>query len=260
MIELSSWVNQSLVFVKSDNEDIKDIRNFFDINCKNEKQRINDYIQIEKDIKSFYKEPNFNFQILFRDLSQLYTEIILYSEKNIDLIYAENEENSSNYYKRECMKDINDLIYGRLVIFTVLPGLFVNKEIIQNGKILVFCDNNLKGNNLKFENLIEKEFKIKDTIKSNYIKDEVSCNLEVQIINDKYKIEIITTPEMKKNDHPKFSIKSKNNKIIDSKENNVFFILKKKYFNIQIFGTVEINNMEIKSKECLIHSQLKENK
>ena len=39
------------------------------------------------------------------------------------------------------MKDITKLSSRRIVKCTILPLLFVNDEVIKNGKILVFCEN-----------------------------------------------------------------------------------------------------------------------
>ena len=84
------------------------------------------------------KVHDFNFQKLFSFLSQLYTEVLLFSDKNIYLKYTEKCD-----FNHNIMKDITDLNGKRFVMFSVLPGLFVNESNIKDGKILVFCNKNI---------------------------------------------------------------------------------------------------------------------
>ena len=135
--ELSSWVNQSLIIEKSD-EDIKDLRKFYNIYCQKEYKRIQKYLT--NDYNPILDEHNFNLEKLFRFLSQLYTEILLFSDKNIYLKYTEKCD-----FLHNKMKDITDLNRKRFVMFSVLPGLFVKDSNIKDGKILVFCDQNLEN-------------------------------------------------------------------------------------------------------------------
>ena len=62
------------------------------------------------------------------------------------------------------MKDITDLNGKRFVMFSVLPGLFVNESNIKDGKILVFCNKNINKEtnitNIQFQNLNKYELKL----------------------------------------------------------------------------------------------------
>ena len=144
------------------------------------------------------KRHNFDFQKLFRILSQLYTEVLLFSDKKIDLKYAEKCDFDLNI-----MKDITDLNGERFVIFSVLPGLFVNELNIPNGKILVFCDKNnftiakvvinynVKDNKYRIKINKIKNFKFNENIhnqsKSKCVldKEETEYNLEEDIVKNK---------------------------------------------------------------------------
>ena len=248
-VELSSWVNQSLIIL-NDNNDIRDIRKFYDFHCKNEIKRIADSIKIEEKIKIFYNESSFTFQKLFRNLSQLYTEVLFYSGKNIEIKYIENCQ-----YKYEYMKDINDKKFGRNVQCTILPGLFVNNEAINNGKILVYCEKSKKDGIPKF-NPMKKELEIKNTIKTVNIISVIKCDIFVEEEKNSnsshYIIIIVTDPKIPEKDHPKFSIKQNNGREIESKESNIFEIKKTKIkYNTIIYGTVEINGIIIETKNSI---------
>lgn len=78
----------------------------------------------------------------------MYIEVLLYSEKDIELIYIDNYK-----YMKEKMEDITDLNGLRNVKAIILPGLFVNSELIYNGKILVYCEN--KRSQIKFNKLFQ---------------------------------------------------------------------------------------------------------
>ena len=195
--KLSSWVNQSLIKDES-NDDIKDLRRFYKYYCEKENKKIPKYLNLDSRIVFILKRHNFDFQKLFRILSQLYTEVLLFSDKKIDLKYAEKCDFDFNI-----MKDITDLNGERFVIFSVLPGLFVNELNIPNGKILVFCDKNnftiakvvinynVKDNkyrikinkikNLKFNENIHNQSKSKCVLD----KEETEYNLEEDIVKNK---------------------------------------------------------------------------
>ena len=162
-IELSSWVNQSLIKENS-NKEMKYLRKFYEYYSNEEKSRINRYILSDERANSILNQNNFNFYNLFRDLSQLYTEALIYSEKDIILQYA--EENSD--FDLNKMIDAAELNGRRFVKFTILPGLFVCKYCIQYGKILVFCVKKLENNysNPFSDNIpINKELSLAKTIK-----------------------------------------------------------------------------------------------
>lgn len=79
IIELSSWVNQSLIIGNS-NKNIKDLRYFFEYHCNEEIDRIKN-IKIKNNFEIFFEKEAYDFRKLFVHLSQLYTEIQLYSGK-----------------------------------------------------------------------------------------------------------------------------------------------------------------------------------
>ena len=242
-IEFSSWVNQSLCFLDNN----KDFRVFFDIYCKKEINRIKKYLKNEQKIEQFYNDINFNFTILFRDLSQLYTEVLLCSEKSIQLKFIKDKD-----YKSDSMKDINDKKYGRFVKCTILPGLFVNNKIINNGKILVFCGNKNSSNDYipNYDTPNHKELEFKNTIKDSNL-SEIKCNLIYD--EENFKFIIITNPKIPANDHPKYSLELTTGKEIQSKENQNEFNLNdiklERFINLHIIGTVELNGKKLYSEE-----------
>ena len=115
--ELSSWVNQSLIKDES-NEDIKDLRYFYNYYCEKENKRIQKYLKLDSSIDFILKNHNFNFQKLFSLLSQLYTEVLLFSDKNIYLKYTEKCD-----FNHNIMKDITDLNGKRFVMFSVFSRI-----------------------------------------------------------------------------------------------------------------------------------------
>jgi hypothetical protein len=127
---LSSWYNQSLVFDESEKNQK---RLFFVDKCKSENFRIIKYNIIDPQIKGIFSNNLYNFQLLFSDLTQLYTEAKLYSEKVIEFKKVEN----CNFINEQ-MKDITDISGKKKVIYSVLPGLFSENNVI--GKIIVFCE------------------------------------------------------------------------------------------------------------------------
>ena len=179
-IEISSWVNQSLIKDES-NDDIKDLRLFYKYHCEKENKRIQKFLNLDSSIYFILKKHNFDFQKLFRILSQLYTEVLLFSDKKIDLEYREK-----CYFDPDIMKDITDLNGERFVIFSVLPGLFVNESNIECGKILVFCD---KNKNSKTNILNKYELNLKDT---TIAKVDINYNVK----DNKYRIKIKREPQL----------------------------------------------------------------
>ena len=95
--------------------------------------RIRNYIQNTNKWEEIFIKYKYNFEKLFSDLIQLYTETIFYSEKKMELKSVENCN-----FVNEQMKDITDLSGKKIVKYTVLPGLFVNNNVI--GKIIVFFE------------------------------------------------------------------------------------------------------------------------
>ena len=190
-IEISSWVNQSLIKDES-NDDIKDLRLFYKYLCEKENKRIQKFLNLDSSIYIILKKHNFDFQKLFRILSQLYTEVLLCSDKNIYLKYAEK-----CYFDRDIMKDITDLNGERFVIFSVLPGLFVNESNTERGKILVFCD---KNKNLKTNILNKYKLDLKDTIAKvdiNYkVKNIAKVDINYNVKDKKYHIKIKREPQL----------------------------------------------------------------
>ena len=242
--ELSSWVYQSLIIEKS-NEDIKDLRYFYNYYCQKENKRIQKYLT-DSDYNSILNEHNFNLEKLFRFLSQLYTEVLLFSDKNIYLKYTEKCDFSQNI-----MKDITDLNGKRFVMFSVLPGLFVNESNIRDGKILVFCDKNKNSDTkykINFENIKKYELYLMNTI--------TKLDIEYSVHDKKYHIKIKCEPQIPKIKNLKFTLKLVNssNPIISGIEKTEFF-LEEKYNNKNIYATVEINQEIIKSKEIKLENK-----
>ena len=189
--ELSSWVNQSLI-KDEPNDDIKDLRRFYKYYCEKENKKIQKYLNLDSSIDFILEKHNFDFQKLFRILSQLYTEVLLFSDKKIDLKYAEKCDFDFNI-----MKDITDLNGERFVIFSVLPGLFYNELNIECGKILVFCD---KNKNLKTNILNKYKLDLKDTIAKvdiNYkVKNIAKVDINYNVKDNKYRIKIKREPQL----------------------------------------------------------------
>lgn len=191
-IEISSWVKQSLIKDES-NDDIKDLRLFYKYLCEKENKRIQKFLNLDSSIYIILKKHNFDFQKLFRILSQLYTEVLLCSDKNIYLKYAEK-----CYFDRDIMKDITDLNGERFVIFSVLPGLFVNESNTERGKILVFCD---KNKNLKTNILNKYKLDLKDNtiakVDINYkVKNIAKVDINYNVKDKKYHIKIKREPQL----------------------------------------------------------------
>ena len=241
--ELSSWVNQSLIIEKSD-EDIKDLRKFYNIYCQKENQRIQKYLN--NSYNSILDDHNFNLEKLFRFLSQLYTEVLLFSDKNIYLKYIEKCDFLPNK-----MKDITDLNGIRLVMFSVLPGLFVKDSNIKDGKILVFCDKNLENSKTKykidFQKIKKYELYLKNTI--------TKINIEYSVVNlKKYQIKIKCDPQIPNIENLKFTIKIDNSDTI-SLDKKTKHILDEKYKNKIIYATVEVNGENIKSNQIKLENK-----
>ena len=251
-IELSSWANQALTIDES-NKDLKYLRYFYGYHTHKEKSRIINYIKLDETVNSILNENNYDFYNLFRDLSQLYTEALIYSEKDIVLKYVEQCE--FDYNK---MTDATELSGRRYVKYTILPGLFVCKYNINNGKILVFCEKKLEKdyNNPFSDNIpINKELFLPKTIKSNEIREKISCTIQYTLSQNLYKIAIKTNPNITKNDYPKYSIlieDTKNLKKISS-EKSIFYLMQKDVLNKNIYGTIELNGEKIKSNKAYIN-------
>ena len=240
--ELSSWVNQSLIIEKSD-EDIKDLRYFYNYYCHKENKRIQKYL-IDSNYSSILKDHNFNLEKLFRFLSQLYTEVLLFSDKKIYLKYIEKCD-----FSPKIMKDITDLNGKRFVMFSVLPGLFVNDSNIKDGKILVFCDKNSETKyNITFENIKKYELNLRNTI--------TKLDIEYSVHDKKYHIKIKCAPQIPNIENLKFTIKLVNssNPIISDKKKTEFY-LDEKYKNKNVYATLEINGEIIKSKEIKLENK-----
>ena len=75
-----------------------------------------------------------NFYRLFIDLCILFTETILYSEKDIELKFIKKGER----YQPDEMHDITEIRGIKYVHFTVLPGLSVNNRCFPFAKAIVF--------------------------------------------------------------------------------------------------------------------------
>ena len=247
-VELSSWVNQSLIINKS-NKEIKDLRNFYEYYSKNKFINIQYFNSSDELFEKAFTKENYNFQDLFRDLCQLYSEVLLFSENNIDIIYIQNYK-----FIYDKMEDITDLNGQRDVKLTILPGLFINNEPIKNGKILVYCEN--KQSKMKYiynNNLFpvkNREFELKNMIKIINIINEIKVDVHYESKGTYYIFEINTVPKIPKNDNPKFSINlSRNNIELQSSESNRLFLNKKNISKSDsFFFAVEICGVMIKTR------------
>ena len=238
--ELSSWVNQSLIKDES-NKDIKDLRYFYNYFCEKENKRIQKYLNLDSNIDSILKVHDFNFQKLFSFLSQLYTEVLLFSDKKIYLKYTEKCD-----FNHNIMKDITDLNSKRFVMFSVLPGLFVNESNIKDGKILVFCNKNKNlETNILFQNLNKYVLNLKNTI--------TKIDINYSVNNNKYHIKIKYEPLIPDIKNLKFNLKivGSSNMYILNKQKTLL-ILEEIFKNKSIYVTVERNGEIIKSNEITL--------
>ena len=254
-IELSSWVNQSLIIDES-NKDMKYLKNFYRYYTDKEKSRITNYIIPDEKVISILDKNYYDFGILFRDLSQLYTETQLYSEKDISLKYVEKCE-----FDHSKMIDAIELSGRRYVKFTIMPGLFVSKYNINNGKIFVFCTKKLENNdNNPFSDNIPKikELSLPKTIKRDEIKNKIFCSIQYNFASNYCQIFIITKPNITKTDHPKYSLivseETKKNIKLNS-EKPEFSVNKKDILYKKIYVIVEISGQKIKSNEVIVREK-----
>ena len=236
--ELSSWVNQSLIKDES-NDDIKDLRCFYNYYCEKENIRIQKYLNLDSNNSNYNSIlKDFTFQKLFRFLSQLYTEVLLFSDKNIYLKYTEKCD-----FIQNIMKDITDLNGKRFVMFSVLPGLFVNESNIKDGKILVFCNKNKNlETNILFKNLNKYVLNLKNTI--------IKIDINYIVNNNKYHIKIKCLPQIPDIENLKFNLKIVgSSKIFSIDKQKAEFFLEKINKNKSIYVTIERNGEIIKSNE-----------
>lgn len=189
--EFSSWVNQSLQ-IESSQKII-----FFEKYCLQE-FKSSSLINITRDNTLLQ-----HYSILFTDLCELFTEILLFSEKDIELKFIAKGER----YQQDEMNDITELRGTRYVNFTVLPGLSVNKKCFQFAKAIVFCEYE-QNPKLQFNILPPKkvELSLNGTIKTKDIKDKMTIDCVVGKINSSYVFQIHTDPEIPNEDNPVFSL------------------------------------------------------
>ena len=198
---LSSWFNQSLIF-EEPNENNK--RLFFEYKCGIEKNRINKYIQNNSECNKIFLNHNYNYQNLFSDLTQLYSESIFYSEKKIELKRVEN----CNFINEQ-MRDITDITGNKFVKYTVLPGLYANNKVIgKDLRILVFCEKYANNN----------KYQIKG--KANY-----KCNIYYKFEGNNIRIILNIEPKIE-GKNIKYSLKFENEltERFEYGKNNIFII------------------------------------
>ena len=188
--KFSSWVNQII---------IKNSSNFFDSNCSRQFESF----QFTSSLNSNFFD---NFKKVFINLSEVFTEAMIYSEKNIEIEYIKK----GIKFEVGKMTDITDLDRTRYVNFTVIPGLCVEHEPIPNGAPLVFCE--YKQNfQYKFDIAIPKtqELVLSNTIKTKDLKHKLIIKIEHKIENykgnKKYIFIIKTEPRIPEEDKPLFS-------------------------------------------------------
>ena len=219
---LSSWFNQSLII----NEKNFKKRPFFDYYCKEPINKIKNNIPTNKKWEKILSKNLYNFENLFSDLTQLYTEANFYSEKEITLRKIENYN-----FINDLMKDITDVSGKKNVKYTILPGLFSKEDII--GKINVFCE---KKTNMHNSN---KQTKVSSCIYPyKYI-----CYIDYKLENDKIKISINNVYPRLNSNYFAYKLTFKN--ILGEKNNytNGEFIIDKETFkNKTAICTVFVNN------------------
>ena len=150
--------------------------------------RIRNYIQNTNKWEEIFIKYKYNFEKLFSDLIQLYTETIFYSEKKMELKSVENCN-----FVNEQMKDITDLSGKKIVKYTVLPGLFVNNNVI--GKIIVFFEKYKTKKDERLNNTFiqNKDSKTKIVIRSipknndSLYKNKVDMSNNLEYPKNKYK-------------------------------------------------------------------------
>lgn len=180
-------------------------------------------IKIDSKWEHIFSKNNYNFEELFSDLTQLYTESSFYPEKVIELKKAENDN-----FISEHMKDITDLSGKKFVKYTVLPGLFTNYCVI--GKIIFFCENRAIFQNIK---QIQKIY--------NY-----TYKIDTKLKNEKIFIEIKVYPPINGTDYM-YELKFKNmgyEKFLYSGKENIFLV-DKELKNKIVICTVYRNQIPI---------------
>ena len=165
----------------------------------------------------------------------------MFSDKNIYLKYTEK-----CIFIQNIMKDVTDLNGKRFVLFSVLPGLFVNESNIKDGKILVFCNKNKNlETNILFQNLNKYVLNLKNTI--------TKIDINYSVNNNKYHIKIKYEPQIPVIKNLKFNINIvDSSKIISLYKLETEFFLEKIYKNKSIYVTVERNGELIKSNEITL--------
>ena len=184
------------------------------------------------------KKHNFDLQKLFRILSQLYTEVLLFSDKDIYLKYTEKCD-----FDHKIMNDITDLNGKRFVIFSVLPGLFVNEFNITSGEILVFCN---KNKNFEINILNKYMLNLKNTI--------TKIDINYSVNDNEYHIKIMCEPQIPDIENLKFKVfdSSKSNSIKSLDKQQTEFKLEEIYKNKSIYVAVERNGEIIKSNILIL--------
>ena len=178
---LSSWFNQSLIF-EEPNENNK--RLFFEYKCGIEKNRINKYIQNNSECNKIFLNHNYNYQNLFSDLTQLYSESIFYSEKKIELKRVEN----CNFINEQ-MRDITDITGNKFVKYTVLPGLYANNKVIgKDLRILVFCEKYANNNKYQIKGKANYKCNIYYKFEGNNIRIILNIEPKIEGKNIKYSL------------------------------------------------------------------------
>jgi len=230
--KFSSWVNQTLQI-----ESTQKI-SFFENNCSQEfiSSAFNKTTKDNILLQHFYR--------LFIDLCILFTETILYSEKDIELKFIKKGER----YQPDEMHDITEIRGIKYVHFTVLPGLSVNNRCFPFAKAIVFCESEFKPKivyNIKSPNKIYLVFN--GTIKTKDINSKLNVECFIGKENIYYIFNIQTSPEIPDEDNPVFSLAYKNiNSKLDILKNGlrqkIFYLIKEEIpKNTYIYALVNIN-------------------
>ena len=251
-MKLSSLFEQCLIIDKSDKK-LRDTRLFFEYHCKKEIDTIFDeIISNNNEIKNIYLNKKNDYINLFISLSQLYTEVLLYAGKKIILRYIDE-----SHFDPNTMKDITEVpkSKSKKVKYTILPGLFVKDDTLNDGKILVVCESKNEDDyknkyKLKFDDpsTDNNSFQIENTIKIENISKEISCEI---LEESNIKFIIKTYPEIPKDDHAAYFLKINESPEIFSSYDNEFNF--NKPLDLRSYqGYVMIKNIKIESKKYSI--------
>jgi hypothetical protein len=158
------------------------------------------------------------------------------------------------------MNDISEKNGKRKVEYTILPGLFINKMTLNEGKALVVCEsqNNKNIYKLKFDNPSPdiNKFQIDNTIEIDNISTKITC----QVLNyNNHIFKIITNPIIPKEDYALYCLEIFEINQLFKDYNNVFAFMKPFEDNCKVRGYVILRNKKIEDNITKINNLKKLN-